>query len=148
MEISPPPESDERGRVKSSGERINKLSSPLFLSLSLSILFQVQLQVPPPVPVSTNAEPSTGAAVPLGNSPLSRFRSFGETHLSTVTSLHVCLAGVAPARLSVCLSLSPASPPPLCACLSSLRAKRRGPRVLHYSWAFLLPRPFITATPR
>lgn len=80
LEISPPRESDEWGRVKSSGKCINKLSSPLFLC----ILFQVQLQVPPPVPVSSNAKPSRGAAVSLWDC-VSHFRSFCEIHVSTFT---------------------------------------------------------------
>lgn len=122
---------DTWGRVESPGKCRNKLISSLFLS-SLS---------------------GTIAGSPSGSSkyqlkaeqrsccftlqPSLSFWSFPPS--PSACPPDVCLTGVPPAQRAL---------QPLCACLSSLRAKRRGPHVLHYSYAFLLLRPFITATPR
>lgn len=115
VEIPPPPESDEWGRV-SSGKSINKLSSPLFFC----ILFQVQLPVPPPVPVSNDSKPSRSAVVSLANR-LCHFWSFWEIHIST----RLLSVSLVPRELSWRASQSS-----LCTHVSPLCAR---PHVLHYS---------------
>lgn len=132
VEISLPPESDEWERVESSGNSINKLSSPLLFC----ILFQVQLPGPPPVPVSNDSKPSTSAVV----SPLSFLVVLGNSHfhpppaqlaVQPVIPLHACLSPLS-VQGHMCFIIHR----PLCCHVLSSQQHRASPRRRNSSTEF------------